>query len=442
MIQERGASAKRAQADRRESLMSSSSQERRAYGKPDAMFSSGSQETGNQFKSSVFKNADPSNLGRSLVEGNKDHVLSQARSDLKKQEHQVGSLHDCISELQQQAYAQRLELQDAQHGYTESRREQVRLQGELSLKEKVLRDTQIRRMHVMGDMKRAQELRVDEVSVQKIERKSWDNTKARFRNTGNARTDEFYEWFRRISRSGIESQWEIVLRFQSTCNNFKVLVPCWPATNACLLTHGIHLDYRKTFLVINFPRLVHPEIILKEFTLAHHKENKDQFHKQQGQRLFSQEMTNKKEAQFQCRRLHRILWLDRKDSKYRSCNSTTSLVHNHFWFWKIRFENLSDYLFRFSLGCCVMDQRGGDGWFTRGIEVLAIRFWKEFPKFEMLDAKIASALNKIIQNSHLIQEEGQSRETESTKKRIGFYEEDRSPSWSTTTFEWLALMTQ
>ena len=39
---------------------------------------------------------------------------------------------------------------------------------ELSMKEKVLRDTQIRSMHEMGEMKRAQELRVDEVSVQKL----------------------------------------------------------------------------------------------------------------------------------------------------------------------------------------------------------------------------------------------------------------------------------
>ena len=38
----------------------------------------------------------------------------------------------------------------------------------LSVKEKVLRDTQIRSMYEMGEMKRAQELRVDEVSVQKL----------------------------------------------------------------------------------------------------------------------------------------------------------------------------------------------------------------------------------------------------------------------------------
>ena len=130
------------------------------------MFLSGNEEPGNQFKSSVFKHADPSNLGRYLLEGNKDYFLSQARSEPMRQEHQVGSLNNCMSELQQQAYAQRLESQDAHHGYIESRREQVRLQEELSMKEKVLRDTQIRSMHEMGQMKRAQE-RVDEVSVQK-----------------------------------------------------------------------------------------------------------------------------------------------------------------------------------------------------------------------------------------------------------------------------------
>ena len=117
-------------ADLRKSLMSSSSQEPRAPGKPAAMFSSRSEEPGNQFKSSTFKHADPSNLGRSLLEGNKDRLLSQARSELVKQEHQVGSLNYCISELQQQAYAQRLELQDAKLGYIESRREHVRLQEE------------------------------------------------------------------------------------------------------------------------------------------------------------------------------------------------------------------------------------------------------------------------------------------------------------------------
>ena len=127
-----------------------------------------SEEPGNTIKSSIIQNANPSNLGRSLLEGKKDHLLSQTRSDLMKQELQVESINNCISELQQQVQAQRLELQDAQHGYVQSRREQVRLQEELSMKEKVLRDGRIRSMHEMGEMKRAQELQVDEVSVQKF----------------------------------------------------------------------------------------------------------------------------------------------------------------------------------------------------------------------------------------------------------------------------------
>ena len=57
IMQKRGASAPRTQADHsgRESLKSDSSQEPRASGKPDAMFSSKSDEPGNQFESSIFK---------------------------------------------------------------------------------------------------------------------------------------------------------------------------------------------------------------------------------------------------------------------------------------------------------------------------------------------------------------------------------------------------
>ena len=42
-------------------------------------------------------------------------------------------------------------------------------------------------------MKRAQELRVDEVSVQKFQRKSRDDSASHFQIAANARTDEFYE---------------------------------------------------------------------------------------------------------------------------------------------------------------------------------------------------------------------------------------------------------
>ena len=82
IIHKRGASAQRTLADhsRRESLRSNPSQEPRASGKPDALLSSRGDKPGNQFDSSIFKFADPLNLGRSLLQGNKDHLLCQARS--------------------------------------------------------------------------------------------------------------------------------------------------------------------------------------------------------------------------------------------------------------------------------------------------------------------------------------------------------------------------
>ena len=95
-------------------------------------------------------------------------MLNQARSDMVKQELHVESLNKRIGELQRQTEEQRLAVQEAQYGFVEFRREQVRLQEELSMKEKVLRNTQIRNMHEMGELHKAQEHRVDEVSVQTL----------------------------------------------------------------------------------------------------------------------------------------------------------------------------------------------------------------------------------------------------------------------------------
>ena len=215
-VQEGEVSAQYTQVDQKESLRSHLSECHKALGKPNALFSS---EQGNLIRSSVFRIANPSNLRGSLLEGNKDHFLHQARSDLAKQELHVESLTKCIGELQRQTEEQTLASQDAQYGFVESRREQVRLQEEMSMKEQVLRNTQIRNMHEMGEMKRAQQQRIDEVSVQKIKRRSRDNSAAHFPIAANARADEFYEWFWRFSTCGIELQWKVVSRFQSTCND-------------------------------------------------------------------------------------------------------------------------------------------------------------------------------------------------------------------------------
>ena len=91
-VQKREANAKRTQAyhSRRESLMASSSRDLEVSGKLDAMFSCHSEssqntfserdrsnESGNRFKSSVhsfFTFADPANVAKSFLDGNKDHI--------------------------------------------------------------------------------------------------------------------------------------------------------------------------------------------------------------------------------------------------------------------------------------------------------------------------------------------------------------------------------
>ena len=80
--------------------------------------------------------------------------------------YQVGSLNSCINEPQQQAYI----------GITRrstrinriSKRTKLVYKKNYRRKKKLLRDTQIRNVHELGEMKRDQELRVDEFSVQKL----------------------------------------------------------------------------------------------------------------------------------------------------------------------------------------------------------------------------------------------------------------------------------
>ena len=84
------------------------------------------------------------------------------------QECNVDSLNICTRELQRQAHSHWLELGGANCGCEESRREQARLQKELALREKALRDARIRNIPEMEELKRAQEMRVDKISMQEL----------------------------------------------------------------------------------------------------------------------------------------------------------------------------------------------------------------------------------------------------------------------------------
>ena len=119
----------------------------------------------------------------------------------------------------------------------------------------------------------------------------------------------------------------------------------------------------------------------------------------QGRRLFSQEMTNKIETQLQCRhlqegrRLSSLIPVDfpqnsmfgQQRQQISELQFDKSLDPQSFFVWKIRSEK--------QVNTCMVDSLG---------ELKSSRsvYGKDLPSFEMLDARIASALNKIIQISH------------------------------------------
>ena len=113
-----------------------------------------------------------------------------------------------------------------------------------------------------------------------------------------------------------------------------------------------------------------------------------------------------------------ILRLDSKDSKFRNCTSTNSLIHNHSWCGRYdsKIKWLLVLIFRrqfveriFQISRC----------WTRRLLLLWARSYR-----------IPSSRRRSVSRNR------------KPSKRTGFFEEDRSPSWSTTTFEWLALMMQ
>ena len=180
-IQEREASADRSRVYHsfRENSVSSSSHFRESAGKPAALFSlkesrvktpfptdgisSGHQRVQGKCES-FFRFSDREEAATTVLEEQRDHQLAEAKSEILKQECKVDTLDPCIREFKRQAHSNRLELDSLNCGYEESRREQARLHEELAQREKALRDTRIRNIHEVEELKRVQEMRIDEFS--------------------------------------------------------------------------------------------------------------------------------------------------------------------------------------------------------------------------------------------------------------------------------------
>ena len=133
------------------------------------------------------------------------------------------------------------------------------------MKEKALRDTQIRSIHEIGELKRAQELRVDEFSVQTLRESHHKIHKLNshiqeLQERANCMTDfgEFQE---------IETNYIGFFHVPVNQQSFQVHDLCYAATNACHLIHGICLGHRETFLAIHVTCSIYHSCFIKNSSL-------------------------------------------------------------------------------------------------------------------------------------------------------------------------------
>ena len=183
-LQEREASADppRVYHSCRENSVSSSSRFRPSAERPAAVFShrrQSSQESHSDrdgiplaLRAAQGQNEALSRLSESendtrlILEEQRDHLLAEAKSEVLKQECR-GDFLDCsLRELQRQCHSSRMDIDHTNLGYETSRREQARLHEELAQRERALRETHIQIIHEVEEMKRAQEMRIDEFSRQ------------------------------------------------------------------------------------------------------------------------------------------------------------------------------------------------------------------------------------------------------------------------------------
>ena len=86
---------------------------------------------------------------------------------------------------------------------------------------KALRDTCIRNIHEMEELKRGQEMRVDEFSVHKLRESHATIQELTSQKQELQRKGELYEWFNRISRKSIDLQCKIISRPKSVGSRSK-----------------------------------------------------------------------------------------------------------------------------------------------------------------------------------------------------------------------------
>ena len=169
-------------------------------------------------------------------------------------------------------------------------------------------------------------------------------------------------------------------------------------------------------------------------------------HQPKGKQVWQVETDKKTMAQFQCRPLRqdrwllvvqyrwnytRIMWSDSKDSNCRNLQFDKFTPPASFLVWKTRIKTQ----------VMMWIKRSGDGWFFGWAKIFTISIQERFSGF--WDAGRKDCLGSEQDHPEFpVQKRRSASRSRMHQKRTGSWEGDKSPSWFTTTFEWLLLMTQ
>ena len=362
---------------------------------------------------------------RLILEEQGDQLPSEAKSEVLKQRCRADLLDCSICELQRQIHSSRI----GDWSY-QSRIWNITKRTSLAEKEHIEK----RMLVVLVKWKTWKELRNCELTNSPD--KTWQevmllytSSHHKYRSYKRRRIAwTILESFKMYNRFALENYHTFPVNLQS----LQVLVGCRPATKACDLRRGTCLVHRGTFLTIHLHQstqhrhlkrgMLHPwnptatfggpsaaergeACSLKWRTKT---ETRNQSRDLQGDRQPG--ILSVQPNQY----IHGIFWLINKD--FRSRSFILQCLHTvNFFMLEDMIQNPSKCLFQFTLGDNVMDQRSGDGRFSgRSKSSHSIQEFFHFPNFEMLDARIASNLNKIIQIP--TSRKGQSGGTESSKR--------------------------
>ena len=105
---------------------------------------------------------------RILFERQKEQILAEVRTEIQNHEFQADSDGRSIQELNGINESQRTEIDPTIAGDEQLRRDQLLLHEQLSEQNRDLREAHIKSLHEMEELKRVQELRVDESSRRRL----------------------------------------------------------------------------------------------------------------------------------------------------------------------------------------------------------------------------------------------------------------------------------